>query len=547
LLTVAGSWDELFTDFTRSPLTRLLPSYVRRRRWFGGKARDIVSIQFKDAVPVTTSRGSARLALLQVNYAQGEPEIYLLPLATCRGREAESLLEEQPGAGIARIRVGEGKGATDLLLFDAVSSTSFAQAVLEAIAQQKGFRGVRGELRARSTSAFPSLAEGAGSLEPSPKLAEQSNSAVTYGDRFILKLFRRPDTGINPDIEIGRHLTARGFPNSPALGGSLEYQSEGEVRSVAVLTEFIPNAEDAFQHTLDSLGRYYERVLRFIAAEREEPLPPSHLLHATEDQIPDHAVEAIGTYLESARLLAVRTAELHRTLAASDDADFGPEPFSPHYQRSLYQSMRNQLVENFGLLRQQRSRLSETVRAEAEALLSRQDEILARYRQLYEQPIHAMRIRCHGDYHLGQVLFTGKDFVILDFEGEPARSLGARRLKRSPVSDVAGMLRSFQYAAATAMDDQLQHGLVTPENLSQVSGWGAYWHRWVSVRYLQAYLDAMADSDLLPRSHRELDLLLNTYLLDKAVYEVAYELNNRPERLPIPFAGIRDVLSARLY
>jgi maltose alpha-D-glucosyltransferase / alpha-amylase len=540
VLTVANNWEELFSDLVRTPLTRLLPSYVRRRRWFGGKARDIVSIQLLDAVPVTTARGSARLALLQVAYAQGEPEVYLLPLAICRGDEAKSLLEEQPGAGVARIRTAEG---TEVLLFDAVSSTSFARAVLGAIAEQRAFRGMRGELTARSTDALSAL-HGAQELEPTPKRAEQSNSAVTYGDRLILKLFRRPDAGINPDVEIGRHLTARGFPNTPALGGTLEYRSKDEVRSVAVLTQFIPNAEDAFQHTLHALGRYYERVLRYLAEDRDAPPAPRRFLAATEEHLPDDATEAIGTYLESARLLAVRTAELHRTLAASDDADFGPEPFSPHYQRSLYQSMRNQLVENFSLLRHRRARLPDALREEAGTVLGLQEEILARYRAVYEQRIDAMRIRCHGDYHLGQVLYTGKDFVILDFEGEPARSLGARRLKRSPISDVAGMLRSFQYAAGIALEDQLQHGLVTQENLPRAAPWGAYWHRWVSVRYLQAYLDAMNGSDLLPRTMRELEALLDAYLLDKAVYEIAYELNNRPERLPLPFAGIRDVVGS---
>jgi len=488
---------------------------------------------------VATNRGAARLALLQVHYAQGDPDVYLLPLAICRGPEAEALLEELPGAGIARVRNAQG---AEVLLFDAVASTSFAQAVLEAIAQQKAFRGLRGELTARSTAAFNTLSAGAANLEPTPARVEQSNSAVMYGDRFILKLFRRPDTGINPDVEIGRHLTAQGFAHTPALGGTLEYRSEGEVRSVAVLSQFIPNAEDAFQHTLDALGRYYERVLRYLASGRDVPPAPDNLLFATDEHLPDEAVEVIGTYLESARLLAVRTAELHRTLAASEHPDFGPEPFSPHYQRSLYQSMRNQLMENFDLVRKRRGQLPDGLPEQAAEVVGWQNDILTRYRAVYEQPIQAMRIRCHGDYHLGQVLYTGKDFVILDFEGEPARSLGARRLKRSPISDVAGMLRSFQYAASIALEDQLQHGMVTSENLPRMQPWSRYWYHWVSVRYLQAYFDAMSESGILPSSTRELESLLNAYLLDKAVYEVGYELNNRPQRLPIPFEGIRDVL-----
>ena len=540
VLSVTATWEELFIDLTRSPLARLLPAYIRQQRWFGGKARDIDGIQLLDAIPVASSSGTARLTLLQVSYAQGDPEVYLLPLCLGRDSEAQTLLEQNPGAGIARIRSGSGE---DQLLYDAVSSPGFAQELLDAINAQRSFRGVHGELVARATEALSALQAGASDLEPAVKRAEQSNSVVTYGDRLILKLFRRPEAGINPDVEIGRHLTAHGFSNTPALGGTLEYRTRDEMRSVAVLTQFIPNAEDAFQHTSHALGRYFERALRFQAEHREPPAAPAELLEAAHEPVPATVTETIGTYLESARLLAVRTAELHRALAESEHPDFAPEPFSPHYQRSLYQSMRNQLMENFTLLRQRLPRLPETVRESAEAVLAQREEILHRYRELFEHRLDAMRIRCHGDYHLGQVLYTGKDFIILDFEGEPARSLGARRLKRSPLSDVAGMLRSFQYATAIALEDQVQHGRLTPESAPRTQPWATYWHRWVSVRFLQAYLKAMEGSRLLPQSTEQLRILLKAYLLDKAVYEVAYELNNRPERLPVPFAGILDVLS----
>src|SRR5690606_17902387 len=244
--------------------------------------------------------GNTRLTLLQVQYAQGDPEVYLLPLATCGGADAEALLDTFPGAVVARVRNGQGG---EEVLFDAVASERFAGAILEAIARQRVFRGVRGELEARATPAFEGPVRDLRDVEPSPARVEQSNSAITYGERFILKLFRRPEAGINPDIEIGRHLTERGFPNAPALYGTIEYRSAGEVRGVGVLNQFVPKAEDAFQHALGALGRYYERVLRYVASQREAPDAPAALLQATRNHVPDEVVETIGTYLESARLL----------------------------------------------------------------------------------------------------------------------------------------------------------------------------------------------------------------------------------------------------
>jgi maltose alpha-D-glucosyltransferase / alpha-amylase len=175
-------------------------------------------------------------------------------------------------------------------------------------------------------------------------------------------------------------------------------------------------------------------------------------------------------------------------------------------------------------------------------ILGAQMAVLAGYPRLYTARIDAMRIRVHGDYHLGQVLSTGTDFVIVDFEGEPARALSARRLKRSPISDVAGMLRSFHYAVHTALHAQAERGLLTPENQKGVGEWAVYWRRWISATYLRAYLTTMGDSRLLPRNRPELDVLLDAYLLDKAVYEIGYELNNRPGWLSIPFNGILQLM-----
>jgi maltose alpha-D-glucosyltransferase / alpha-amylase len=495
-------------------------------------------------VRVPAGEGAAHVLLLNAEYAVGDPEAYVLPVARATGAAADAILHNAPALAIARLEQSDGGQA---LLYDAMADRDFARALLAAIEAGTVFRGTHGTLAARPTPAFGALRGPASlALEPSLSKAEHSNTAVIYGDRMLLKVFRRPEPGVNPDVEIGGYLTGRHFPHVPMLGGTLEYRSGGQTRSLAILTQFIPGATDGWDYTLDALGRYFDRVLLFMAENRPCTPPGGSLLAVADTEPSDDVVKAIGTYLESGRLLGERTAELHLALGASEEPDFAPEPFSPHYQRSLYQSMRNLVMENFELLKKQTNRLPAALQDDARAILAGQGVLLSRYQRLYTERLEACRIRVHGDYHLGQVLSTGTDFVILDFEGEPARALSARRLKRSPIADVAGMLRSFHYAVHTGLHAQANRGLLNPENQRGLAEWAVYWRRWVSGTYLRAYLATMGDSPLLPKNRAELEVLLDAYLLDKAVYEIGYELNNRPEWLAIPFQGILQHLRGAL-
>jgi maltose alpha-D-glucosyltransferase / alpha-amylase len=538
-LRAGETWETLMADLAHTRLADVLPAYLRGRRWFGGKARELKGIGLVDAVPVPLPGGRAYLVLVSADYAEGDPEVYVLPLAYADGAEAGGILRDHPAAAIARVRTTRGDG----VLFDAIFHRPFARALVEAIGAGRVLRGSHGELAAVPTGAFAGLRGGAEvELEPSVARGEHSNTAVVFDERLFFKLFRRPEAGINPDVEITRYLTGREFPNIPALAGSLEYRNRDETRSLGILTAYVGRATDAWGYTLDALGRYFDRVFLYLAENRECRLPASDLLALAADEPPLDVVEAVGTFLESARLLGQRTAELHLALAAGDDRDFVPEPFSPHYQRSLYQSLRNLVMENFQALRKQVSALPAELRAEAEAVLALQPALLERYKELYTGRLDAMRIRVHGDFHLGQVLHTGRDIMILDFEGEPARALSARRLKRSPISDVAGMIRSLHYAAYTALTRLFDRGLATDEQRSRLAPWALYWYHWVAAAYLRAYRHGMADSPLLPADPRQLQTLLHAYLLDKAVYEIGYELNNRPAWLRIPFDGIRHLM-----
>ena len=256
--------------------------------------------------------------------------------------------------------------------------------------------------------------------------------------------------------------------------------------------------------------------------------------------------ELVGSYIQSAQLLGTRVAQLHSALAAdSMDDGFTPEPFTPHYQRSVYQSMRNLTARAMQLLGAAVSSLEGRAREDADALLAAEPAILARFARLTAGPLDAKRIRCHGDLHLGQVLFTGRDFMNIDFEGEPARSLSDRRVKRTPLRDVAGLLRSFNYATFAALLDQSARGLVDPDSdaARDLEAWGRTWCDAVSAAFLGAYLAESDGAEWIPAAREDLEMLLDTSLLEKAVYELTYELNNRPLWVPIALEGLRELMN----
>jgi maltose alpha-D-glucosyltransferase/alpha-amylase len=322
----------------------------------------------------------------------------------------------------------------------------------------------------------------------------------------------------------------------PPVAGALEYRRpRREPMTLGVIHGFIPNEGDAWRYTVDTLEQYFETVLAQADGNQPVDAPGNHPFEMLDVEIPSAAEEQIGVYMESARTIGVRTAELHLALASqADDPAFAPEPFNAMYQRSLYQSTRTRLDEALRFLEKRLRHLPKHGRKDARSLLRMRDQLRGRLRQVLDRKIRATRIRAHGDYHLGQLLYTGKDFVILDFEGEPARPLGERRLKRSPLRDVAGMLRSFHYASVTA----LIGGRVRPEDVSAVQGWADSWYRWVTLAFLKSYVATVGDVSLLPKTVEERRVLLDTHLLDKAMYELIYELNNRPDWVRIPLLGI---------
>ncbi|NQW22666.1 MAG: maltose alpha-D-glucosyltransferase [SAR202 cluster bacterium] len=547
-LDVRGDWLTLFRREARSATSGVLISYLRGRRWFGGKARTIRSLAIQDVIHMKLNQDApdACLLLAEVEYAEGEPEIYALPLAYVRTDIGAAFAEENPNAIVARVRhLGHGD-VPDGLIYDALFDDAFNSGLLQAVSNRRQFRGEVGEAFAVPSDSFRLLRGPLSeSLTPTPLAVEQSNTSVAYGDRLIFKMFRRPGEGMNPDLEIGRFLTDQArFPHTPLVAGSLEYRKSrtAEPVTLGVLQSYVPSQGDAWQYTLDSLGHFFEQALAHPEVKPAIPSAPLSLLG--EGGVPAGVSDTIGSYLESARLLGTRTAEFHLAMATNRaDQAFAPQPFSDQYRRSRYQSMRNLTLETFALLRSRMPKLSPEMRIECQRVLDSQQEVIDRFGRILTQPISTLRIRCHGDYHLGQVLYTGNNFIIIDFEGEPARPLTERRIKRSPLRDVAGMIRSFHYATHAAL---LGHAptVVRPEDLAELEEWSRLWYVWSASEFLESYREVLAGTPLIPTEREPLQLLLDVFLLEKAVYEVGYELNNRPDWLSVPLQGIIQLLES---
>ena len=543
VLEVAQCWHDILETQASRQLEIQLQDYIPPRRWFGGKTRIIRNVRINEAITVPTKGAKSFLLFVDIDYVQDDPDRYLLPLAFATGEEAATLQLERPHLIIARLRLLDT--GTEGFIYDASGSRAFALALLETMGRRRVLKGVNGEVKGFPLDAFRHIhCDESQPLEPLLGRAEQSNSAILFGDKFILKTFRRLESGINPDLEINRFLARNDFPHAPPMAGGLIYRgTDGRETSLAILSGFAANCRDGWEFTLDSLSRYYERVGSLPEESRPAPKIEGTPLDAIEAELPVLVPERLGTYVEAARLLGERTAAMHLCLASDkDDRDFAPEPFNPFYQRSLFQSMRNMAVQSLGLLRGKLRMVPDADRAEAEKVAGLQPEILKRLRMVADSRITGMRLRVHGDYHLGQVLHTGKDFLIIDFEGEPARSLSERRFKRTPVTDVAGMLRSFDYAAHAALFRQAERGGITAETMKWIEPWARFWTHWTSVIFLKAYLDSARQGGFLPETNQELKILLEANLMNKALYELGYELNNRPAWLRIPLQGILQLM-----
>jgi len=519
----------------------VLPAYVMRSRWFGEKSFTIQRVKIYDRIPLQFEGKLFFLFLLDVVYADVNSTRYLLPLAFAQHEEVLKVSREFEEACIATLILEkEGEG----LLFDAACDEKFSVMLLKIISQRKKIRGQKGVITAYPSKKFKELFFNKElSLTPHFLRVEQSNSSVVFEDLLFLKIYRKLEEGKNPEVEMVKFLTEKaGFEYIPPFEGMIQYQDLlPEPVYICLLQGYVPNHGDAWQYTLTTLGSSFERILaeKPDCPKRKQEYAPDFITEL--EDVPESLLNYVGPFfMEMITLLGRRTGQMHGALLKfPEDPDFVPENFSTLYQRALYQSFRNQTRRTVQFLKQNISRFSPELAGEVQKVVELEGEILERQRAIMSRKIGGMKIRTHGDYHLGQVLFTGKDFVIIDFEGEPARVMSERRIKRSPLRDVAGMIRSLHYAVYTSQKNYI---FSRPEDKEFLEPWTKLWFQYTSGLFLFEYLDTVKELGILPENKEDIRILMEALLLEKCLYEIRYELNNRPDWVDIPIKGILSIL-----
>ncbi len=484
-------------------------AYLEARRWYGGKGREVQSLALEGAHRLPLPAAQAWYCVVGIRYADGGHDHYAMPLMLHPASEAG----DRPVAFALQNESGEALVATD-----AVLDSSFTLLLYDLLERQERLPGGAGETLAFQHT--PVLGEVARAHDPRANIrvvsSEQSNSSIIYGEAFILKLFRRLEEGPNPDLEVLRFLTERtNFRNAPRIAGFIErgvQDAPQDATAIGALQTFVPNEGDGWSYTLQRL-----------AAQGED---------AAADDAP---------LMRDAATLGRITGELHVALATGDDPAFRPEVITPADTRQWVSALDHEITETLQLLRDVMGGAGEDVRPQLEGLLGGEAQLRETARTLHELgAAGTVKTRYHGDYHLGQVLVSGGDFIILDFEGEPARSLRERRMKFTPMRDVAGMLRSLSYAAAASV-------FALPED-QQVRGQARAqaWESRAREAFLTAYREAVQASPhaLVPPDAQTADRVLHALELEKALYELRYELRNRPAWLPVPLRGITRLLES---
>ena len=526
---VNGSWEEALEGRAGQRLTDALKNYLPTCRWYRGKARQIRNVVLYDCLALDDAR---QLAFAEVTFTRGDPELYTVPLAFHPGAPTEHAL----------VRVHVKQAQLNGYIAEASQDPRVAQALLKLLVSGRKLRGTRLVVAGKASA---DLKQFKGQPLPEARAlgVEQTNTSYAFGDQLVTKLMRLVEDGQSIELAVLDHLHKVGpSPIVPSLFGHLEVSFEdGGTRTLGLVQNFVPNQGNAWSLTLDAVGRYYDQVLTRPDTTRM-PRPDRGVLELLGSRPDDEIAGLVGPYLGLSELLGRRTGELHQLLSTpGDDPEFKPDGFEALAKRAFYQSLRNLASRAFDAVRGNLNNFAPAIREVLKALLKRDRDLQARLARVRDTKLKGLRIRVHGDYHLGQVLFTGRDFVIIDFEGEPARSRSHRRALRSPMADVAGILRSFHYAAHVPLRDESRSHL-RGEDIALLNDWALVWQRRVSAAFINGYLSVVGNTQLLPAGKDELEVLLNAYLIEKALYELLYELNHRPDWVVIPAQGLCDLL-----
>ncbi len=529
-LVTSQGWDWLTTGQGRKQVeTQALPGFAHNQRWFAAKDAGIKSVTFDHAASLQTGRGDVLLAWLAVDLADQTRQRYLLPLAVAWGEEHAGFGSPYLPFTVAKVRRGPRVG----VLHDATAGETLAQGLLDGMRSQSTIKADGGELVFQAGAGLQDV-----ELDENAEIrrlgVEQSNTSLSIDRKMIIKLYRRLAHGVHPEIEIGQFLTdIAGYANTPPFLGALIWRNDdGQETALASAFSFVINQGDGWNFTLEFLEREIE---------------PLALAHTSDPKdIPITSVQVgLEFYHSHARQLGVRTGEMHAAFAAPTDLEaFKSEPVTTEDFKIWRTGATHQADLAFAAINRATGRLNEPTKELANRLLEKRHAIDAIFEDLDQISDPFVKTRVHGDFHLGQVVVARNDFYMLDFEGEPARSLDERRAKTCPAKDVAGMLRSIDYAAHMATLKMAEN---TALDLSYVRAIVEDWRERSMRAFMEGYQEASADIASLPKEIDDTNRLLTFFVLEKALYEICYEAANRPDWLAIPLTGVLRLLDPETH
>ncbi len=538
--------QDLFSGKPRDRLEQeILPGYLRNCRWFGGKGRVVERLRIRDFLEVKESveqpiGGHYNFVIIDTYYNEGLPDAYLIPIEYLQIEKASWIIENKRSSVLSRVTFEKGESG---IVFDALSDPEFCKVLLDRIIKKEVTKDAVSTIEGKPIDTLSSIVEPnwLASAKVSLVGTEQSNTSIVYDDQIIIKILRKVEEGINPEVEIGEVLARHSFISTPLFLGKVDYVAPAaEPATIGIVQAYIRNQGDCWKLFLSEFQGFIERVITTgKESELSQFTTEKPILDLASQEIPDKVVELLTPlFLEKVRLLGQRTAQFHIALfEETSNPDFKPEPLRYLSQVAISQAMIGYANRVFRIVSRS-GRLEGDAKREMNILMLNQELVAKRFASIRHLKIDAVLMRTHGDYHLGQVLYTGKDFSIIDYEGEPSRSLSDRRLKRSPLKDVASMIRSFQYVAYS----NLMENPLVKDKVTLREKWGDVWYKYVSGVFLRHYLQAVENYPIVPKEKEILSVLFDAYLLEKVVYELWYEFNNRPTWILIPLRGIREIL-----
>jgi maltose alpha-D-glucosyltransferase/alpha-amylase len=536
ILRIEGTWDDLMTDKNRHNIERILSEYVRHCNWFGGRDKIIERTEILDSFYVPGERDYYHVFLFEIQYTNGYIERYILPVGILPETEIEDIQKETDPVVIAKVLSSKGNNES---IYDAVYDDKFLNAFFNLISRRRDQRGKRGKFSINTTRKIQMT----DTQHIFVKDRKCQTLLINFDDKYQLKIYRRLEAGMTPEIELSSFLTNKKFENIMPMRARFEYAVYNEENTaLGVIYDYKENQGSSWKYTVNFLSKNYEEATKQSLQLKNIPPVSSNFYDLINIQPPDFVQEYFHIYLQQINLLAQRTAEFHTILGSeTEESAFKPEQFTDFRKYSKYHTVYSLVRETVRLLDNKIFQFSENIQKQGKYIIDSEKEILSIFKSIRDRNISGMRIRVHGDYSLWNVLYSGKDFIITNFEGRSSQSLSERKSKTSPLFDVAALLRSIHYSSYVSLFNIPQGGFpLAPGNIEPIQN---LWYMWVSAVFISNYLKYMRNTSLLPKTDEEIKLLLDAYIMERAFSELQYELNHRPEWVRVPFEAITRIIS----